>query len=120
MLQASCYEFFQAKNDLQLLGVLDDKEAFLASGVVSFLGKKSYILPDLRAREGDDLLSFQEEMLELLKTLHSFYKDGSSKKVLIAPLRTLLTPLPKKELFGVQGIDFVMRLHVESFKAQND
>lgn len=116
MLQASCYEFFQAKNDLQLLGVLDDKEAFLASGVVSFLGKKSYILPDLRAREGDDLLSFQEEMLELLKTLHSFYKDASSKKILIAPLRTLLTPLPKKELFDVQCIDFGMHLHVESFK----
>ena len=116
MLQASCYEFFQAKNDLQLLGVLDDKEAFLASGVVSFVGKTPYVLPDLRATKGDDLLSFQEEMLELLKTLHSFYKDASSKKILIAPLRTLLTPLPTKELFDVQSIEFGMHLHVESFK----
>lgn len=73
-------------------------------------------MPDLRATKGDDLLSFQEEMFELLYTLHAFYKDNSTKKILISPLRTLLTPLPKKELFDTYLVEFGMRLHVESFR----
>ena len=116
MLQASCYEFLQSKNDLQLLGVKGEKEAFLASEVAFFLGKKSYVLPDLRANSGDDLLSFHEEMVELLRVLHAFYKDHSTKKILVAPLRTLLTPLPKEELFDTFTLEFGMRLHLEHFK----
>ena len=65
---------------------------------------------------GDDLLSFHEEMFELLRVLHSFYRDNSTKKILIAPIRTLLTPLPKKELFSTLLIEFGMKLHVDSFK----
>ncbi|MDD3342957.1 MAG: transcription-repair coupling factor [Sulfurospirillaceae bacterium] len=119
MIQASCYEFFNDKNNaVQLLGVLNDKEAFLASQVALFLGKKSYVLPDLRARIGDDLLSFNEEMHELLRTLHAFYDDHSTKKILIAPLRTLLTPLPNSELFATITIEFGMRLVQHAFKEQ--
>lgn len=75
-------------------------------------------MPDLRARVGDDLLSFQEEMQTLLRVLHAFYSDASTKKILIVPLRTLLTPLPKKELFQRQTIEFGMRLAHEAFKEQ--
>ena len=118
MLQAACYEFLQTKNDLQLLGVKGEKEAFLASEVALFLGKKSYVLPDLRANMGDDLLSFHEEMVELLRVLHAFYQDHSTKKILISPLRTLLTPQPKAELFSTYAIEFGMRLHLERFREQ--
>jgi len=118
LLQAACYEFFQTKNDLQLLGVKGEKEAFLASEVALYLGKKSYVLPDLRANMGDDLLSFHEEMVDLLRVLHAFYKDNSTKKILIAPLRTLLTPLPKAELFNTFLLEFGMRLHLERFREQ--
>ncbi|ARU49237.1 Transcription-repair-coupling factor [Sulfurospirillum diekertiae] len=118
MLQAACYEFLQTKNDLQLLGVKGEKEAFLASEVALLLGKKSYVLPDLRANRGDDLLSFHEEIVELLRVLQAFYKDNSTKKILIAPLRTLLTPLPKAELFNTLSLEFGMRLHLEHFKEQ--
>ena len=118
MLQAACYEFLQTKNDLQLLGVKGEKEAFLASEVALLLGKKSYILPDFRANRGDDLLSFHEEIVELLRVLQAFYKDNSTKKILIAPLRTLLTPLPKAELFDTLSLEFGMRLHLEHFKEQ--
>ena len=118
MLQAACYEFFQTKNTLQLLGVKGEKEAFQASEVALYLGKKSYVLPDLRANSGDDLLSFHEEMMELLRVLHAFYEDASSKKILIAPIRTLLTPLPKHELFGTFVLEFGMRLSLERFKEQ--
>ena len=106
MSQASVYEFFKAPNACELLGVKDDKEAVLASHVLSFLGKKPYVLPDLRAREGDDLLSFQEELVELLGTLHAFYHEPNSKKILIAPLRTLLTPLPSKKVFQSYVLSF--------------
>jgi len=118
MSQASTYEFFKAQNSCELLGVKDDKEAILASHVLSFLGKKQYVLPDLRASEGDDLLSFHEELVELLGTLHSFYQDLSSKKVLIVPLRTLLTPLPSQALFTSCELSFGDRLHLSSFKSQ--
>ncbi len=118
MLQAACYEFLQTKNDLQLLGVKGEKEAFQASEVALFLGKKSYVLPDLRANSGDDLLSFHEEIVELLRVLQAFYKDNSTKKILIVPLRTLLTPLPKAELFDTLNLEFGMRLHLEHFKEQ--
>lgn len=118
MSQASVYEFFKAPNACELLGVKDDKEAVLASHVLSFLGKKPYVLPDLRAREGDDLLSFQEELVELLGTLHAFYHEPSSKKILIAPLRTLLTPLPSKKVFQSYVLSFGDRLNLSSFKEQ--
>lgn len=118
MTQASCYEFFKTQNDCELLGVRDDKEALEASHVLTFLGKKNYVLPDLRASLGDDLLSFQEELVELLSVLHAFYKDASSKKVLIAPLRTLLTPLPSKALFASYELSFALRLNLSLFKEQ--
>ncbi|MBP9491762.1 MAG: transcription-repair coupling factor [Sulfurospirillum sp.] len=118
MSQASCYEFFKTPNNCEVLGVRDDKEAIVSSHVLQFLGKKSYILPDLRASSGDDLLSFQEELVELLSTLHAFYANPSPKKVLISPVRTLLTPLPKKELFGSFELSFALRLNLPSFKEQ--
>jgi len=118
MSQASCYEFFKTKNWCELLGVKDDKEAEHASHVLSFLGKKQYVLPDFRASIGDDLRSFQEELVELLATLHAYYADASSKKILIAPLRTLLTPLPSKTLFQSFELSFGDRIHLPTFKAQ--
>jgi len=118
MSQASCYEFFRTQNSCQLLGVKDDKEAEYASHILCFLGKKKYILPDLRASLGDDLLSFHEELVELLGTLHTFYKDPSSKKILIAPIRTLLTPLPSKALFQSFEFSFGDRLNQLMFKTQ--
>jgi len=118
LLQAAFYEFLQSKNDFQLLGVQGEKEAFLASEVALYCGKKSYVLPDLRANIGDDLLSFHDEMFSLLRTLHAFYQDNSTKKILITPIRTLLTPLPKSELFSTLKLEFGSKLHLERFKEQ--
>ena len=118
MIQAACYEFFKQNTTCELLAVRDDKEALKASYVLRFLGKKSYILPDLRASFGDDLLSFQEELFELFNTLHAFYTNASSKKILIVPVRTLLTPLPSKELFQSLELSFALRLKLTSFKEQ--
>lgn len=116
MLQASCYEFLISKPDTQLIGVKGDKEAFLACEVALYVGYKAYVLPDLRANSGDDLLSFHDEMFVLLRTLQAFYQDASSKKLLIAPIRTLLTPLPKPEIFQTLHVEFGSRLELDVFR----
>ena len=94
----------------------DEKEAILASEVLGFLGKKTYILPDLRASFGDDLLPYSAELRLLFSVLSGYYKEKSSKKIIISPIRTLLTPLPKKELFATKVIEFATRLDINSLK----
>ncbi len=93
-----------------------EKDAFMASQVVQYVGKKAYQLPDLRASFGDDLLSFSDEVHQLLSTLKSYYDDNSTKKVLIAPLRTLFTPLLSKNLFQTKLIEFGERVPLSEFK----
>ncbi len=67
---------------------------------------------------GGDLLPYGEELRVLLKVLSDYYKDNSSKKVLISPVRTLLTPLPKKELFDTRTVEFASTLDMEIFKEE--
>ena len=58
------YEFLKnLKNEkrtkeCQLLIVNDDRQAQIASDIVSYLGLKPFVLSDFRANFGDDLLSF--------------------------------------------------------------
>lgn len=44
--------------ECELLVVNDDKEAKIASDIISFLGFSPFTLPDFRANFKDDLLSF--------------------------------------------------------------
>lgn len=99
-MQASVYEYFSSSNVAQCLCVANQKDAKLAKDAISLCKRNAYALPDLRVNYGDDLLSYSEELQELFTTLRNYYKDNSSKKVLIVPARTLFTPLPKKELFS--------------------
>ncbi len=88
----------------------------MASEAIGFAGFKTYILPDLRVSFGDDLLPYSAEIRSLFSTLSSYYKDKSSKKILISPIRTLLTPLPKKELFATKVVEFASRLDLNSLR----
>jgi len=115
-LQPSVYEFFKNGGNTELIGVANEKDAFLVSQVVEYVGKKAYVLPDLRASFGDDLLSFNEELQQLLNTLKSYYEDKSTKKVLVTPIRTLFTPLPPQNLFKTQTIEFGGTLNLKEFK----
>ncbi len=90
----------------------------MASEVISYLGFHSYVLPDFRVDFGVDLLPYGEELRVLLKVLSDYYKDNSSKKVLISPIRTLLTPLPKKELFDIKTVEFASTLDMGVFKEE--
>jgi transcription-repair coupling factor (superfamily II helicase) len=115
-LQSAVYEFFKNGGNTDLIGVANEKDAFLVSQVVEYVGQKAYFLPDLRASFGDDLLSFSDELQQLLTTLKNYYEDNSTKKVLISPIRTLLTPLPTKNLFKTQSIEFGETLNLKDFK----
>ena len=115
-MQSAIYEFFKNGGNSDVVGVSNEKDAFLVSQVAEYVGKKAYLLPDLRASFGDDLLSFSTELQQLLNTLKSYYDDNSTKKVLIAPLRTLFTPLPPQNLFNTKVIEFGARLNLNELK----
>jgi len=115
-LQSSVYEFFKNSGNTELIGVANEKDAFLVSQVVQYVGKKAYLLPDLRANYGDDLLSFNKELQQLLNTLKSYYKENSTKKILISPIRTLFTPLPHEGFFKTKVIEFGETLKLNEFK----
>ena len=115
-MQPSVYEFFKNGGNTNVIGVANEKDALSVSHVVEFSGKKVYTLPDLRATYGDDLLPFKDEINSLLITLKKYYDDNSTKKVLVAPIRTLFTPLPPQNFFHTFQIEFGDELDLKSFK----
>ncbi|WP_024953672.1 transcription-repair coupling factor [Sulfurospirillum arcachonense] len=117
-MQSCVYEFFKNGGNTDIIGVANEKDAFSVSHAVQLTGKNVYILPDLRASFGDDLLSFNEEIHSLLTSLKKYYEDKSTKKVLIIPIRTLFTPLPPEHLFDSQTIEFGDSLEFTLFKEQ--
>ncbi|WP_297193821.1 DEAD/DEAH box helicase [uncultured Campylobacter sp.] len=113
-MQAKLYEFLQKKSPSLLL-CEDDKEADLLSQVTEFLGFKSFVLPDFRAYENDDLRPFLKELLEICKILYEYHKC-SEKKILISPIKTVLNKLPSKRHLNSLIIDKNKKFDIESLK----
>lgn len=98
MIQSSLYHAFLKGFKNTLLITKDLKEAAQAYEVAKYF-KGSFtpiLLPELRAKMGDDMRSFSSEFMELLSKLRDFYT--SPNPLLIAPISTLLYPLPSIEL----------------------
>ena len=94
-MQAKVYEYLLTHAP-QILICEDDKEAALCADAASFAGFGAFKLPDFRAKKGDDLRSFNEELFEISSVLSKYYKfDG--KKIIISPFSTLLNPLPTQK-----------------------
>ncbi len=115
-MQAACYEYFLNGGDANLILVKNNKEAPLIGDVLTFLGKRPYILPDFRASYGEDLRTYSSELFALLSNLNRFVNDPSPKKVLISPLKTVLNPLPAPKLLSQMQISFAQRLDLKAFK----
>ncbi|MCK4442376.1 MAG: transcription-repair coupling factor, partial [Sulfurovaceae bacterium] len=118
MRQNNIYEYLQNEDTYSnklLLVCKNDKEAIKISHIASFLNYKSFVLPDLRLSYGDDLRSFQVEIYELIEALHGYF-NSDDKKVLISPIRTLLMPLPKEELFPTIEIEFASTIKINELK----
>ena len=115
-MQAGIYEYLQKTPNSPILITKDDKEASSVAEVAKLLEYPTFVLPDFRANYGDDLRPYKEELFELFSTLSAFYRSKKSKKLLIAPFRTTIYPLPKPELFDRITIEFAGMLSLSSFK----
>ncbi len=118
MVQAAIYEYLQQTPTVNILVTRDEKEAQQVAEVAQYLGFPSFKLPDFRANFGDDLRPFKEELFELFSGLNAFYTDPKPKKLLIAPFRTLIAPLPKPALFDTIMIEFASRIDIADFKSR--
>ena len=112
-MQAKVYEYLLTHTP-QILICEDDKEATLCADAASFAGFSAFKLPDFRAKKGDDLRSFNEELFEISSVLSKYYKfDG--KKIIISPFSTLLNPLPTQKNLESSTIRLKDNLNLSEF-----
>ena len=112
-MQAKVYEYLLTHAP-QILICEDDKEAALCADAASFAGFSAFKLPDFRAKKGDDLRSFNEELFEISSVLSKYYKfDG--KKIIISPFSTLLNPLPTQKNLKSSTIKLKDNLNLNEF-----
>jgi len=117
MPQARWYEYCKTnpKKIPDALLCEDAKEASELADVCQYLEIEHVVLPDFRAAYMDDLRPFGEELFAMFGALRSYY--GATKKpLIIAPLKTLLFPVPKSELLQNFEIEFASRLDLTSLK----
>jgi len=112
-MQAKVYEYLLTHAP-QILICEDDKEAALCADAASFAGFSAFKLPDFRAKKGDDLRSFNEELFEISSVLSKYYKfDG--KKIIISPFSTLLNPLPTQKNLESTTVKLKENLNLSEF-----
>jgi transcription-repair coupling factor (superfamily II helicase) len=119
MSQAALYNFFKNYPDepLELLICEDAKEAYELEAVARFFNKDVLLFADFRPSFGDDLRSYKEELHDILAKLRLYY-SLEKKPLLIAPLKSLLFPLPKAELLKSRTLEFGSQIDLQNFKEQ--
>ena len=110
------FNYIKQNKDTKLLIVADEKQAMIARDCASYLGLSPFVLSDLRANYGDDLLSFSEEVKEMTSTLESFHQYRKQDKILISPVRTITYPLPKADCFDNLTIEFASTIDIKELK----
>ncbi|MBH0256242.1 transcription-repair coupling factor [Helicobacter pylori] len=120
MIQSSLYRALNKGFDYQILACKDFKESKLAKEVINYFKPniKAVLFPEFRAKKNDDLRSFFEEFLQLLGGLREFYQALENKQevIIIAPISTLLHPLPKKELLESFKITLLEKYNLKDLK----
>jgi len=117
MNQSNIYEYLKNQKDTTSLLIItkDDKEAIGVADVARVASLEPFVLPDIRVSVGEDLRAYQEEIYTLLSTLWRYFHT-TQKRILIAPIRTILMPLPKEEYFGSKTIEFGDTINLREFK----
>ncbi len=115
-MQCDYYEFLSKNPSCELIVTIDDKQSIKLKEVALYFGYEVFVLPDFRAKYGDDLRSFSEEMTLLLSTLSGYYMSKKSKKLIVSPIRTLLHPLPNKKLLQNERISFGDTINFKEFQ----
>ncbi|PAF48188.1 transcription-repair coupling factor [Helicobacter sp. 12S02634-8] len=118
MIQSSLYAAFAQGFKSTLLLTKDAKEALGAYEAAKFFAKTHtpILLPELRAKMGDDMRSFSSEFSELLAKLRIFY--ATSNPLLISPIATLLYPMPQAELLKTFVLAKGAHYDLEALKTQ--
>ena len=120
MSQAILYNYFKNKAKEDTIDVLiceDAKESLELETVAKYFKQDVVVFPDFRPTYGDDLRSYKEELHELFFALRS-YHDAKKKPLVIAPLKSLLFHLPKKEILGSTTLEFGSEIDLKAFKEQ--
>ena len=116
-MQARVYEFFKThKTQFQILIINDDKDAFKAHAAATYAGRECFVLPDFRAKRGDDLRAFNSELLDISKELSRFHLSTNPNKLLITPFRTILNKLPNANQLSVKNINLNDTIDLAKFK----
>jgi transcription-repair coupling factor (superfamily II helicase) len=110
------FNYIKQNKDTKLLIVADEKQAMVARDVASYLGLTPFVLSDLRANFGEDLLSFSDEIKEMTSTLEMFHKYRKQNKLLISPIRTITYALPKADCFDNLTIEFASTINIAELK----
>lgn len=118
MIQAKVYEYFKEKNSIELLVVADKNEAREATEVLDYLGYATFVLPDFRAKFGDDLRAFYDELVTISKELSSYYESSAAKKILISPIETILHKLPAKKHLKKLELKFGDEINLDELKEE--
>ncbi len=117
-MQAKVFEYFRENDRTDILLCRDNREATAAADVLRYLGYRVHQLPDFRAAYGDDLRAYREELTTLLLRLSAYYDDRKTKKILVAPFRTLRYPMPRPGLFTRKTLSFGDTIDLRGFKSQ--
>ena len=113
--QAPFFYYLEQNIAVDVLVCEDDKEAAALADVARYFGKEVVVFPDFKAAFGDDLRVYSHELHQLFAQLKRYY-DAKSSPVVIAPLSSLLFPLPKRELFDSFSLGFGDELDLEGLK----
>ncbi len=112
--QAPFFKYLKENDAPDIVLCEDEKEQKALADVARYFGKSVILFPDMRAAYGDDLRTYKEELQHLLWALKRYYEEPSS--LVIAPLRTLLFKLPKRELLGSMKLEFSQEVELSSLK----
>ncbi|MDR1911210.1 MAG: DEAD/DEAH box helicase [Helicobacteraceae bacterium] len=113
---ASLFSFLKNRPKIGGAIVADDKTARWCADAVKLLEREVFILPDLRASFGDDLRSYQGELIALSDALGSFYESKNKDKFLISPIATIVKPLAAPTLFETIKLDFGDQIDITALK----
>jgi len=118
-MQSEIYEYFlpaAIKSDILICET--EKEAKIAADAASLAGCECFILPDFRAEFGDDLRSYFDEFVQISKVLSDFYKSNSQKKLIVAPIHTILHKLPAKKHLKTLNLGFADKINLSELKSE--
>lgn len=103
---AALFSFLKSHSGFQGAIVADDKTARFCADACKLLELEPFVLPDLKAQFGDDLRSYQDELIELAENLSAFYRSKNKKRFLVIPAATATKYLPAANLYETFALSF--------------